>query len=63
MNEYLRRVGPPLDMRESKELRERVRVASLAALVDLEPRDDGEWMGSNAARRSGLGPRDVEVES
>ena len=50
-------------MRESKELRERVRVASLAALVDLEPRDDGEWMGGNVTRRSGLGPRDVEVES
>ena len=40
--EYLRRVGPRLDMRESGERWKRVRVGGVAALVDLESRDDGE---------------------
>lgn len=40
--EYLRRVGPRLDMRESGERWKRVRVGGLAALVDQEPRDDSE---------------------
>ena len=41
MKESLRRIEPRLDMQESRERWEQVRVGDLAALVDLKARDDG----------------------
>lgn len=41
VKESLRRIEPRLDMQESRERWEQVRVGDLAALVDLKARDDG----------------------